>query len=230
MSNKTINITVSKYYTDTDGIIIDKNTLPNNLQEKIPFYLFGKFDKDSHYPIGRKLLPPLGGVKFYNLYNGSSYDFLIFSGANQIRSRIKGGDMVIVYTDDPINPNYFIWIVVSGNLLPIDSIFNNLDGTLRTDFINYESIQNRENYGENLQYVTFDKIGNQKTQTINPQGIYLPPSTEQNDILRMDLKIVLNNFFGLYSYILFDTDNLSIALICKTGNWEVNNSNDFKLN
>lgn len=230
MERKSLSISVQKFYTDVDGNILDKNTLPSDLKITLPVWLMGRFDYSGHYSLSRRLTPFLNDSwKFFNMYVSTSYDFLIFSGANQIRSRIRPGDLIFVYSDDVINPNFYSFIIISGEINPYSSIINDLDGSINCLMFKYDSIQNTLNYQEEIEYITFDKIGNTKRQSIQPDT-FLPPSNKNTDVIDIEISILFTKYFSLNTYLLFNTDKISFTFLLASARFNENNKKDFILN
>ncbi len=233
MQRKNLSISVKKFYTDVDGNIIDKNTefpIGSEFRVNLPVWLWGKFDYRSQYSISRRLTPFVSNAwKFFNMYVAASYEFLVFSGANGIRSQIGTGDVVFVYTDDVINPTYFVFIVVTGqNLNPYASIVQDVDGSLISLMFKYDSVQNPFNYQQELEYIQFDKLGNSKRSTIQPDT-FLPPSNKHTDVIDIELEMMLTEYFSLNTYLLFETDIITFTHEL-AGDFQPRTSSDFYIN
>ena len=56
--NAAFYIEVNRYFTDVDGKVIDKNTVPIALQTDYPFWMFGEFDRQGGYKQGNQVSPP----------------------------------------------------------------------------------------------------------------------------------------------------------------------------
>ena len=229
METKQIGFTVEKYYTDADGNEIDKSTLPANLKSKVPFYLFGQFDRSANFALSRRICPPLGGTwTFVDYYVSNSYQFLALSGANGIRGRMAPSDLVFCYVDDPVNQSYYCWIIISGRNQPIASIFDNLDGSMKSTKIKIDGTNNTRNFFEDIFYLTQTKIGDYKSQSFTGSS-FVNPLQDDGNIADINLEIVLTIYFSLCSYILFETDELGFNFTVVSSKFDMNNKNDFVL-
>lgn len=205
-----ITINISRFYTDVDGTVIDKSTVPANLQVSYPFYLFGTFDKNGAYKIGNKIVPPLGAAKYmYSKVVRSQYDFLEFTGLNNVKINFNIGDMVFLYTDDLNAPTYFIWILISCPFQSYASVINNLSNKfLLTDEIFYHS-DSFENFNESIFEVLNSPVGTYKVNTLQPL-VFASPSYAKSDIfIKIDRLMKLTQYIGWYSYMQYGTDSLS---------------------
>lgn len=226
MIERNLSFTIKKYYTDSNGNIISKASLSSDLQVQIPYYLFGNFDRDGYYSQAQRFTPTYGGWYFYNFYVSTSYDFLLISGANGIRSLIGLADLVFAYTDNVILPSYFCWVVISGGTQPIASIFDNLDGSMITKYIQMSSDSNRFNLDESINYITQNKLGDVKKQSYTPSQ-FVNEDSENPNIARIPLRMVLTKYFFISSYIYYDTDEMTYTLPLKIKDIDLNNPKDF---
>ncbi len=129
LMNHSIFLNVSRYFTDVNGTVIDKTTVPVALQTKYPFFMFGSFDSLGGYAKCLQNSPPESGTEYLlSFIEGagfSSYNVFGFSGVNTIKNYIKTGDIVHVYTDSRQNPTYYIWLIQSASSQAIGSIIGN---------------------------------------------------------------------------------------------------------
>lgn len=205
---KNLAFTITKYYTDANGDIIDKNTLPASFQIKLPFYLFGQFDRQSHFATSRKVVPTIAPWIFYNFYVSNSYDFLLITGANGIRSRIGTSDLVFAYTDNVTNPTYFCWVVISGTTQNIASIFDDCDNSLKAQHLLLDYTGNTSNFVEDIFFIVQDKMSDYKTQSFTPEQFVRPQQDNPNQSL-IGLTFRNSKYLSLASYIEFESDLLS---------------------
>ena len=81
---------ISKFYTDVDGTILDKSTVPDALMVPFPVYLFNAYDQAGGYLVSNRQLPEQPGTFYlYNATINGAFDLLQFSGANNIRNQLK---------------------------------------------------------------------------------------------------------------------------------------------
>ena len=202
-------ITVSKFFTDVDGQIIDKNTVPIGLQTKYPVYLFNTFDHNGAYKISLTDTPVTGDAFFYRFYiESEGYDPLQFSGLNTIESRITTGDIVFVFTDDLLNPNFFIYLVHSITNRSIASIIKTLPcsgiqmGTLKLFY------ENLLNFNELLRFIKTNQLGIYKGDSLAPLA-YKTVDYQQDNLIEIDLRnFKLTPYLGISTYIQHASDTL----------------------
>lgn len=226
--NHTIPIQIKKIYSDVDGIVIDKNTIPANLQVRVPVFLLGEFDRLGGYSIGLQNIAPDLNLKylmtFVNGFGATSANVVGFSGVNTVQQQLKVGDIVTVFTDDILAPSYFIWIVVQNNYSSIASIVGNMKsiqndrriGPIIIHEINYRA-DNDLQLGEGLQIVHYSNIGTWKANQIDPLGIYRTPFDVQTGLVRIVVNPVsLDQYIGINTNMLFASDVLTMDLKIKT--------------
>lgn len=219
-THHTLSTNVRKLYTDVDGAVIDKNTIPTNLKVSIPVYLLGAFDMDGGYRLGYNIVPPKPTTKylmsFINGMNATSANITGFSGLNDIQSQLGVGDMVHVLTDDVTNPNYYIWIVIAAGNTPYSAIVSNLKttqqdkklGDIFIKEINY-LVSDDEQYKEAIHFTTSDNLGNFRDDSINPL-MFKDPFVEQEDFLTIKTQVLMNQYIGVNLLMKFTTDNMTL--------------------
>ena len=209
-------ISVKKVYTDVDGQLINKASLPSGLQVEVPFYLFGKMDKDGAYKIANKTAPPQGDWLFFYFGVGGSYDFQYFTGLQTVRADIMPGDYVFIYTDNLDTPSYFCYIIISSGDRSYASINDNIyNENLIIRTIVYATT-NIAQYSESMDVVKLSRSGLYRENQFNPTD-FRNPDIEQEDIIRMKMDLRLNQYMGINSYILFDTDKINFNVLFKLG-------------
>lgn len=219
MLEHSVPLKISRYYTNVDGVVLDKNTVPAALQTKYPVLLLGQFDRQGGYKKSLNSVPTMEGTFFYMTFvQGINSPFLSFTGVNTIKSKIKTGDIIEVYTDNLEAPNYFIWFVISAEPVSIASIISNTestqnDGRIGTLFVkNYNYVvDNNNQYYEPIHYTRFDNIGNYRDEQIQPH-IFITPSVQQSGILTIDTDFKLDQYIGINIYFLFETNEITLTL------------------
>lgn len=202
-------IKVSKFFTDVDGQIIDKNSVPIGLQTKYPVFLFNTFDHNGAYKISLTDTPVQGDAFFYRFYvESEGYDPLQFSGFNTIESQITTGDLVFVFTDDLANPNFFIYLIHSITNRSVASIIKTLPcsglemGMLKLFY------DNTLNFNELLRFVKTNQLGIYKSDSIAPLA-YKTPDYQQVNVIDISLKnFRLTPYLGINTYIQHTSDIL----------------------
>jgi hypothetical protein len=202
------NIEIYRYFTDMNGTEFAKGLAPANLQVKYPFHLFFNFDKHSGYKISNFVNPPQPNTfLLYSFIVGTTFDYFFFQFGNTIKNRLNTGDIVFLYTDSVTIPSILIWIVLTSNSYNVSGAFENTSKKdLDVESILYTS-DNIQNYLERLSLITSNEIGIYKSDSISPlsnKGI----DTVLRDFILIDFNKKINQYFGISSNILFDTDKL----------------------
>lgn len=210
-----LTIKVDRYYTDVDGVVIDKSTVPADFKQKFPFYLWGAFDKNGAFSIGQKIAPPEAATKYmYTMIVRSSYDFLEFTGLNTVKNYMKVGDMVSVYTDDLTAPSYFCFIIVSCPFQAYGSVVENtFKKTMSINDIYYFS-DTQENYNETIFIPVNNPVGIYKVNQYQPFS-FQTPDMAAKDFIILKMPFNITPAFAFYSYLTFNTDNLSFQFNLK---------------
>lgn len=217
MEEHTVPVTINRYYTDVNGTIIDKALVPGSLQVNYPVYLFGQFDRNGGFKRCLQTVSPIPGTFFYMTFvQGISSPFLSFTGANTIKGVIKNGDVVIVYTDDLENPNYFIWIVISSDTVSFASIVANTETTQQDGRIGQLWVKEANYYVstpgqfyEPIFFNGFDNIGNYKGDSIQP-NMNLNPYVEQTGILTLTLDFKVDQYISMCFYMRYSCDQINL--------------------
>lgn len=224
----TIPVLIKKIYSDVDGLVIAKNTIPATLQKKVPVFLLGDFDRQGGYKIGLQSVPPDANLKYLLTFvNGNGFSFaniVGFSGVGTIHQHIKTGDIVSVFTDSLTAPGYFVWIVIQNTYASIASIIGNSEtlqndrriGPIYVHEINYIADNNAQ-LSEAIQIVHYSNIGTWKANQIDPLGIFRTPFDVQTGLVRIALKpFPLDQYLGMNFNMLFATDNITMDFKIKT--------------
>lgn len=214
----TVPIEIKKLYTDVDGVVIDKNTLPATLQKRVPVFLLGEFDRNGGYKIGVKALEPDLNLKYLQTFvdgNGAAIQSIIgFTGLSTIGNYIATGDIVSVWTDDKVNPSYFVWIVVKNTYASIASILGNMDSSQNdrrigplciTEILYHTDVETQLRNA--LFFLHYSNIGTWKQNSIDPLGMFRSPFDVQEGLVRMPIEpLFLDQYFGLVFNMDFDSD------------------------
>lgn len=226
--NHTIPVVIKKLYTDVDGVVVAKNTIPATMQQKVPVFLLGDFDRQGGYKIGLQNIPPDANLKYLLTFvngNGATFANVVgFSGISTIQQYLNPGDIVQVYTDSLLAPSYFVWIIVQNTYASIASIIGNSEtmqndrriGPIYVHEINYIA-DNENQLKESIQVVHYSNIGTWKANQIEPLGIYRTPFDVQTGLVRIVVKpFALDQYIGLNMNVLFDTDKITMDFKIKT--------------
>lgn len=217
-------IVIKRFFTDVNGVIVDKAAVPAALQVSYPVWMFGEFDRMGGFNLANKNTPPNPGTPYLCtfIYGVNNPLFFGFSGASDIQGKLQIGDIVNIFTDNLIAPNYFIWIVQSCPTKPLASILQNISNLakegkyefLRSSAIDFYTDEATQ-YDVNLQWITYNYIGLVKTNNLEP-SIYLTPNIPQNGFVRIYWNTEITQYLGLNTYLLFATDNLTLNFQIKT--------------
>ena len=212
-----IAINVRRFYTDVQGVIIDKSTVPAALQVPFPVYIWGEFDRQGAYFIGNRILPPSLSTPFLQTFAwgaGANPYFFGFTGLSDIQTQILPGSLVQVYADDLLAPNYFIWIVQSVSKASLASIVANSvserpDG--RFNGLDVERVQyftdNPDQWNNPIFVWETDLIGNIKQDSFSPY-IFRTPKVSGTNFIEIQWRFPVNQYRGSCVSMLFDTDYL----------------------
>lgn len=219
---RSVPITVKRFFTDVDGVILAKNDvlIPAAMKVRYPVLMFGTFDMNSGYRAGINVCAPGVGVNylksFVNGISSTSYSVLGITGLNEIQGQLNLGDIVHVFCDDIQNPSYFCWIVQTSNgLSGLSSVIMNLmtnqnDNRLGKLYI-YEVMLNTSDpnqWKQVINFTVYDNLGNYSNDSINPK-MFRGPFTELDNLIRLDTQFLADQYLGVNTFIDFDTDNLT---------------------
>lgn len=207
-----LTVNVRRYFTDVDGQVIDKTTLPANLQKDLPFYIFGKYDFDSGYKAAlEEVPPPEDWVYMYSFPVAREFSFLLnFSGLNNVKDRLRASDVVQLYTDDINNPNFFCFIQVGISLQSYSGLLLNMNsGKYLVNNFGYAT-DNFQQYTEPIAIVEQNPFSEPRRDFFQPLK-YKPPSDFLRDDLTMRLKIQFSQYVGMYSRMKFATDLIDFS-------------------
>jgi hypothetical protein len=216
----TIPLEVNRYFTDVNGTIVDKALVPAKLKVNYPVYLFAQFDRNGGYRKSQQITVPVNGTYFLMTFTqGVNSPFLAFTGANNIKGKLNSGDVVLIYTDDLENPNYFVWIVITCNTVSFASILANTEtiqddrklGVLYLKKTNYY-VTIREQFEQALVYASYDNIGNFRSDSIQP-NIFLSPFVDQQGFLTLETPYKIDQYIGMSFYMVFNCDKITMDFI-----------------
>lgn len=135
-------IKATRYFTDVNGTILaktDAGLVAAGMATAYPLFILGEFDRQGGYRTGLANLspqavpgftPPVIYTTFVNGVTGTSNNVVTpFSPANTIQPLLKQGDLVAVYTDNLLAPNYFCFMVQTNDYAALSSILDNLKTT-----------------------------------------------------------------------------------------------------
>jgi hypothetical protein len=214
-----LNINVKRFFTDANGAVVDKNTVPNALKVSYPVFLLGNFDRIGGYNIGQKTIRMPVGIPFLMSYvNGYSNPFLYNTGFNDVINNFKVGDIVTVFTDDLNNPNFYVFIVQTCDYGSIASVISNTQtqqqdgviGQLHVKNIAYQVDQENQ-ISETWQMIAIDNLGQFKQNPFVPV-MYKQPLYKLNDFILLPISFLMTQFTAINFLMQFESDNITINL------------------
>lgn len=216
-----IPVNVKRYFTDVDGQIVDKNTVPLALQVEYPFFIWGDFDRQGGYNTGLKALNPIRNTFYLTSFtqaNGiTSQQITGFTGFNTVRNFIKNGDIVHVFTDNLNAPNYFVWVVIGSNYGALASIVGNSeteqkDGLIGKIFLQefkYFTDNPDDQWGTPIHFTRSINTTAWSDDTVQPY-IFKTPFTEQQGFIDVRCEFNLDQYMSVGSYFHFNTENINM--------------------
>lgn len=213
LADMTVNIRM--FATDVDGNIIDKNTLPIGLRVDYAYNLFGEFDRQGGYKVMQQTTAPQGTSEYIGVFtHGVTEGFLQFNTQGNIYEQLQIGDIYFMYTDSTINPNFFVFIIVSNPFASMGSItastawHRHQGGKLR-DHLEIEHFkliaENLAQYNTPLFLIGLDDIGVSKNDSINPLASR-DIDDKQPDFIQVTIPIKINAYTGIASFIRFTSN------------------------
>lgn len=213
-------VSVERIYTDVQGKIVDKATviaaLPQ-LECETPVFLFGEYDRKGGYLLAQKNYPATDALKFLScMVYGVTNPF--FFGANaltDIQTKCKPGDILQVWTNDLLAPTYYVWVKLSSALRSLASFMENLPALPRNADESPVNISKLKYYSTNplqwteeMQVLWSDYMGLVNSNHAHPI-IYRGPYNYDNGFVQMNIELILSQYVGLNTYMLFDTDSIT---------------------
>lgn len=214
MKEDNLQVNVTRYFTDTNGLLFDKSLASAGLQVSYPFYLFHRFDKMGGFRIGQSIKPPTGSAFYYYTYDvDMSFDYWQISGTNNIKGKLRSGDTCIVFTDDILAPNTLVWIVISCPLQSYSSIVNSLPDNLNVKDFLYIA-DNTANYNEALHFNKTTPLGIYKDDQYQPLS-FKTRETVSQDFIKVALSFNISQYLGIFSYMQYNTDSIQFIFNLK---------------
>lgn len=219
-----LNIKIKRFYTDVNGLVIDKATAPAALKVSFPVYLLGNFDRIGGYNISQKVYPSKAVTPFFETYvHGYGIQSFLFTPGfyndpASINQRLQLGDIVTVYTDNLSAPNYFVFIVQTCDYGSLASIISNTQtqqqdgviGQLHVKNIGYQ-VDNDDELNNVWQMLSFDNLGQFK------QTPYAPITAKQplyklTDFIELPISFLMTQFTGITFYFNFASESVNVNL------------------
>lgn len=211
----TIPVKIRRYYTDVDGVILDKNTVNPIFKQNFPVFLWGSFDMSGGYRLANQAFTAPVNFTFFETFTyGVGQPFLSFTGFNNIKSQLNKGDLVTIYADDIENPNLFVWIVQSVDYCSVASIYKNSgDFNYMIDFIDYFS-DNQNQWDKSFKILNISPTGNLHRDSVQPY-IFKNAYTVQNNFIRVKINTLITQYKLIGFDYLFQTDDVNVEFNVK---------------
>jgi hypothetical protein len=214
----TIPIKVKKLFTDINGQLLSKSAIPTAMQTRYPVYMLGEFDKSGGFRIGQKIVTPSVYYlqSFVHGVGCTPSQIIGFTGLDEITGKLQIGDIVTVYTDSLSAPTTFAWIIQTNDYAALGSIIGNSEtsqndlriGTVYIYELNYFTDVEAQ-LNEPLHATRFDNIGTYSDNQIQP-SLFKNPYVAQEDFLTIEVEFKLDQYLGLYVFMIHESDQISM--------------------
>lgn len=225
----TLQLNIKRFYTDMNGVTLNKAAVPVTFQKKFPFFLFNTMDKNAGFRNGLIVKPVADGVFYlYSYIVGLGYNFLDFQIGNDVKNNFRNGDLIHVFGDDATLPNFLSLIQVSSDYQGYAGVLDNMKD-ISFNIEKYQYFTNNPlNWQESVAFIQQDNLGvyaEDSHQPISYRNAYI----EQPNMVEITLPLEVTDKKGLASHILFATDyiqlNFEFSSIVSKLNSQNNGSN-----
>lgn len=206
-------VSVKRMYTDVNGTIVDKNTLPTNLKVEIPYYLFNDSDRRNGLIQTSKTIKINDWKHYGSFIRGFDPLPVLFSGLNDYIEFVSNGDLVNVYVDSNYAPSYYCFVVISWPNTGY-SIFLNRDfqKQIYIQEISMLCTDNKKQLMEPIFWNHYDIAGNYDQKSYNPIS-YNQTDYKFGDYIPLPFKMRPDYYIGLISRIKFETEEIQFTII-----------------
>lgn len=216
-----MSVTISRFFTDVDGNIINKNAAPIGLRVDYAYALFGEFDRQGGYKLAQQAVPPKGTSEYVGTFVFGKYEgFLQFNTQGNVYEQMLIGDIYHVYTDSRISPNFFVFVIISNPFASMGSITaatawhmhtpEGMKGKLDIEHIKLITEVNAQ-YAAPLTLLGVDTIGVSKTDSINPIASRARDD-KQDDFIQLNTPLKITQYTGIVSFIRFEAENITYQI------------------
>ena len=210
-------VKITRFVTDVDGNIINKNLLPLAMQVRYAYMLFGEFDRQGGYRLAQQVVPVEGSSEYIGTFVfGKQEGFLQFNTQGNVYNQMLLGDIYHMYTDSTVSPNFFVFMVVSNPFAAMGSITAatawhlhtpaGLKGKLSIEHFKLITETNSQ-YNAPISLLGIDNIGVNKSDSINPLASRAVDD-KQPDFIQIDMPMQIDQFTGLVSFIRFEAESI----------------------
>lgn len=206
-----LSLRINRYYTDTNGMEVNKAAVPASLQIAFPFYLLGEFDRAGGYKQGNAITPPKNGSEYVGSFIiGEGAPFLGFNPFNTIGKKLLLGDLAHVFTDNVLLPTFYVFIVQSAQTVSLCSVLSNSksgDKSLVKNF-NYFT-DNADQWYTELNFISFNVAGEYLKDFVSPFMFRFPETPDrQGQFITVEMTWELSQYVEIASYMEYATDSI----------------------
>lgn len=213
-------IEISRYFTDVQGKIVNKSSVPLALQVEYPIWMFGQFDKMGGYHVGNKITPPVKGTSYLGTFvGGLDMPFLFATGLNEIQDKISIGDLVHVFTDDLNAPTWYVFMIQTCRSASVASVYANAIASEQQKIdirgVNYFSYTNGNpnlQFTHSMNLTRIDVVGGYVNEPFPPSA-YEQVDNKQGYFITIPIKFVVDQYNLLSTYMDFEVDVVNFSLL-----------------
>lgn len=222
-NKRTISATISRYTTDSNGVVLAGGAIPASEKKPFPFHLFGDFDRVSGYAIADNLVNKQFNTLLFGVYVwGVNTPLFYFTGGiATINNYMKKGDIVFIYVDDLQAPNYFTFIVISANQggfasMVAQSNISQLDASGNWGVFQLDGLKYTWTNDDQLQHPVYlirtYPNGSNVSNPINPQAYYNPQDQKNNvHTTILPITAIVNQYFGITGFLDYNNPVLNLV-------------------
>lgn len=216
-----IGLNIYRYTTNANGEILANSAVPANMAVAYPFHLFGEFDRQGGFRVADQTLQSINNTKLFSVYIwGINTPLFYFNPLSNVTLKFQKGDLIFVYVDDLIAPNYFTFVQISATDGAYGSIISQtMVSQLSQDtwgafkMFELQMVWDADQQLNEIFYpitTTFDSRFNKNT--IEPFTYYDPQYIKQKKII-IPWETIINQYSGLSGFIAFESNLLNLQII-----------------
>ena len=132
-----------------------------------------------------------------------------FTGLNNIQNRSQLGDIIFIYVDDLVNPNYYAYIICSGDGIGLNGLVKNIPDNRMLRQITFRADGNLNNYFEPIFVTSLDEYGHAKSDSFNINE-NITSDIKNLDNVDVPIQFDLNKRTGFGLFYQFETSIITI--------------------
>ena len=216
-----VTLHMEQSYWNAGGLIAKAATTAAYRIRKIPFFLFCEYDFKSKYANGFKLIPIIPNDVLYQsyfvnmfVYNRMDWSKTINYAAHGTWANFNVGDLILYFRNDV--GAYDIFLRIYGEGIDIVSLLRNTGEhkKYRLESIAYRCDVDAQ-LRETIYLVQTTPVGAYSYSNVQPYGYKSTDYAEPDLIVIPFGDLAITQYNGLYSYMLFDTDKITMDLTFK---------------